>query len=83
MGACWCSRAAATRCSSSCGFLNAPGGYADLLGPLAADGTTVVVEQLYARGPAVLTGRFTVRDEAAAAVAVVRRETAARPPPRW
>ena len=62
------------------GFLNSPSAYADLLAPLSACGTTVVVEQLYARGPAVLTGRFTVRDEAAAAVAVVRRETAARRP---
>jgi pimeloyl-ACP methyl ester carboxylesterase len=62
------------------GFLNTPAAYADLLAPLAAHGTTVVAEQLYARGPAALTGRFTVRDEARAAVEVVRRETRARRP---
>ena len=62
------------------GFLNTPGAYADLLAPLAAHGTSVVSEQLYARGPAALTGRFTVRQEAAAAADLVRRETAARRP---
>jgi pimeloyl-ACP methyl ester carboxylesterase len=62
------------------GFLNTPAAYADLLAPLPAQGTTVVVEQLYARGPAALTGRFTVRDEARAAAEVVRRETRARAP---
>jgi pimeloyl-ACP methyl ester carboxylesterase len=62
------------------GFLNTPAAYADLLAPLTAHGTTVVVEQLYARGPAALTGRFTVRAEALAAAEVVRRETRIRSP---
>ena len=62
------------------GFLNPASAYADLLAPLTTGGTTVVVPQLYARGPAVLTGRFTVRDEAAAAAEVVREETRARRP---
>ena len=62
------------------GFLNAPSAYAELLAPLASAGITVVAEQLYARGPAVLTGRFTVRDEARVAAEVVRRETRARSP---
>ena len=63
------------------GFLNSPSAYADLLGSaVRMRDRPSWSSSLYARGPAVLTGRFTVRDEAAAAVAVVRRETAARRP---
>jgi pimeloyl-ACP methyl ester carboxylesterase len=60
------------------GFLSAAASYRMLLEPLTAHGISVVVPQLYRRGPAVLVGRFTVEDEARAAAALVRGEAGGR-----
>jgi pimeloyl-ACP methyl ester carboxylesterase len=62
------------------GFLNAPESYLDLVRPLPSRGTTVVVPALYGRGPSVLTGRFTARDEAELAADLVREQVAVRRP---
>jgi pimeloyl-ACP methyl ester carboxylesterase len=56
------------------GFLSSASSYRMLLEPLTAHGISVVVPQLYRRGPAVLAGRYTVEHEAHAAAAVVRGE---------
>jgi len=60
------------------GFMSAAASYRMLLEPLTAHGISVVVPQLYRRGPAVLAGRFTVEDEARAAAALVRGEAGGR-----
>lgn len=60
------------------GFMSAASSYRMLLEPLTAQGISVVVPQLYRRGPAVLAGRFTVEQEALAAAAVVRGEAGGR-----
>lgn len=55
------------------GFLNSPDAYRLLLEPLGDDLWTVEIPRLYRPGPRVLLGRFTVKDEATAAVALVRQ----------
>ena len=61
------------------GFLSASESYRALVTPLTGDGATVVVPQLYPRGVAALTGRYTVEEEARAAAELVRRESQAVP----
>jgi len=61
------------------GFMSAAESYRDLLEPVAASGVTVVVPQLYRRGPSALLGRVSVRTEAAAAADLVRTEAEAAP----
>jgi pimeloyl-ACP methyl ester carboxylesterase len=60
------------------GFLQGATSYRMLLEPLTAQGFSVIVPQLYRRGPAVLTGRYSVEDEARDAAALVRGEADGR-----
>jgi pimeloyl-ACP methyl ester carboxylesterase len=60
------------------GFLQGGSSYRMLLEPLTAHGFSVIVPQLYRRGPAVLTGRYSVEDEARDAAALVRGEAGGR-----
>jgi len=60
------------------GFMQSSASYRTLLEPLTAQGISVVVPQLYRRGPAVLTGRYSVEQEALDAVALVRGEAGGR-----
>lgn len=53
------------------GFLNTPRAYRQLLEPLSNSCCVVEVPRLYRPSPRVLTGRYTVEDEAAAAVGLV------------
>jgi pimeloyl-ACP methyl ester carboxylesterase len=54
------------------GFMTPAASYGALLEPLTAHGISVVVPQLYRRGPGALAGRATVEREAADAAEVVR-----------
>lgn len=54
------------------GFMSSAESYRALLEPVAAHGPTVIVPQLYKRGPAALFGRVSVAWEAAAAADLVR-----------
>ncbi len=54
------------------GFLNSPYAYQRLLEPLGDDRCTVEIPRLYRPGPDALLGRFTVEDEAAAAMTLVQ-----------
>jgi acetyl esterase/lipase len=56
------------------GFLQGASSYRSLLEPLTAHGIAVIVPRLYRRGPTVLTGRYTVEQEALDAAALVRGE---------
>lgn len=60
------------------GFMQGATSYRMLLEPLTAQGFSVIVPQLYRRGPAVLTGRYSVEDEARDAAALVRGEADGR-----
>jgi pimeloyl-ACP methyl ester carboxylesterase len=60
------------------GFMIGAASYRELLGPVAAAGTTVVVPELYRRGLAALTGRTPVSVEAASAADLVRAEATRR-----
>lgn len=55
------------------GFMTAPAEYRALLAPLTRSRITVVVPQLYGRGPRALLGGVSPQAEACAAVEVVRR----------
>ena len=61
------------------GFMSSAGAYRALLEPVAAQGTTVVIPQLYRRGPSALIGRPSVIDEADTAADLVRRTALAYP----
>jgi pimeloyl-ACP methyl ester carboxylesterase len=58
--------------------MQAAASYRTLLEPLTARGIAVVVPQLYRRGPVVLTGRYTVEQEARDTAALVRGEAGGR-----
>jgi len=53
------------------GFVSPASAYRDLLAPLAAANLAVEVPQLYRVGPRVLSGRYTILDEATAAAELV------------
>jgi pimeloyl-ACP methyl ester carboxylesterase len=53
------------------GFMAAPSAYSALLTPVMMAGWHVIVPQLYPRGLPALLGKYSVRDEAAAAAALV------------
>ncbi len=56
------------------GFMTSAHAYLELLAPLAVDGITVTVPQLYPRGISTLRGRHGVREEAVDAARQVLRE---------
>ena len=64
------------------GFMLSARSYRELLEPVAASGITVVVPQLYRRGPAALLGHPPVTDEAQDAAVLVRETALAYPSAR-
>ena len=61
------------------GFMTSAQAYREFLAPIAIDGVTVTVAQLYPRGIATLRGHHGVRAEAVAATELILREARSTP----